>query len=193
MSSKPSLQPDRCALLALDFTEKIVANYATDGERAVLNAAQACEAASTEHIPVIYVVPGRLQSDARVDFYQGHLHPRLEVREDDLLLAKSKIGAFSTTGLDAKLRELRRDTLVIMGIATSGTVLSTTRWAYDLGYKLWVVADGCSDPDRDIHETLVSSSVGSMSWLGLWRLAHVATTEELVGAIGRPTLPASNK
>ena len=62
---------------------------------------------------------------------------------------------FSTTGLDASLRAAGRDALVLMGIATSGGVLSTVRWGHDVGYKLFVVSDACSDLDQELHRVLM--------------------------------------
>ena len=55
---------------------------------------------------------------------------------------------------DALLREDGRDTLVLMGVATSGCVLSTLRWAADVSYKLAVVRDGCGDADTEVHRVL---------------------------------------
>ena len=36
-------------------------------------------------------------------------------------------------------------TLAMFGIATSGVVLSTVRWAADMDYRLVVVSDACAD------------------------------------------------
>ena len=42
-----------------------------------------------------------------------------------------------------------------MGIATSGVVLSTVRWAADLDYSLVVVEDCCADSDEEVHRVLM--------------------------------------
>jgi len=52
------------------------------------------------------------------------------------------------------LREMGVDTLILMGVATSGCVLSTIRWAVDINYKPVVVGDACSDPDPEVHRVL---------------------------------------
>lgn len=44
-------------------------------------------------------------------------------------------------------------------MATSGTVLSTTRWAVDTGYQVTVCADACADPDPGAHAALTDESV----------------------------------
>lgn len=43
---------------------------------------------------------------------------------------------------------------MLAGIATSGVVLSTVRQAADPDYRLVVLADGCLDPDPEVHRVL---------------------------------------
>ncbi len=44
---------------------------------------------------------------------------------------------------------------MLAGSATSGVVLSTLRQAADLDYQLTVLADGCLDPDPEVHQVLL--------------------------------------
>ncbi|MEU1515180.1 isochorismatase family cysteine hydrolase [Streptomyces sp. NPDC005811] len=172
------LTPARTAVLALDLTEMIVEHYATDGPAAVGNAATVIEAARTEAAKIVHVLPGGFTSlDAT--WPAGRPHPAVAPQDGELVLAKARIGAFSTTGLEVHLRAEGRDTLVLTGIATSGVVLSTARAGYDLGYRVVVVDDACSDPDRSVHEALVRP-VHPDSWLGLWRIAEITTAAEIV-------------
>jgi nicotinamidase-related amidase len=100
------------------------------------------------------------------------------------VLGKTSFSAFATTDLDERLRELGVGKLIIAGVATSGTVLSTTRWAVDIGYQVTVCADACADPDPGAHAALTDESVFPDSWLGLWRIARVlpaAQVAELTG------------
>jgi len=41
-----------------------------------------------------------------------------------------------------------------LGIATSGVVLSTVRWAADADYDLIVLDDCCADGDAEVHRVL---------------------------------------
>ena len=50
------------------------------------------------------------------------------------------------------------DTLVLTGIATSGVVLSTLRYAADLDYRLVVLADACADADDEVHRVLTTKA-----------------------------------
>jgi nicotinamidase-related amidase len=180
------LDPTRCAVLALDFTPMIVANYATDGEIAAANAVTVCDAARAAGAAIILVIPGMTDKEGQPVSRAGDLLASFAPREADRLLHKDKIGAFSTTGLDTLLRESGRETLIITGIATSGTVLSTARWAFDVGYRLFVVEDACSDPDREVHD-LLTRPVHPTSWVGLWRIATIVCTRDLVDALGQVT------
>jgi nicotinamidase-related amidase len=82
------------------------------------------------------------------------VHSRLAPQAGDVLVAKGRVGAFSTTDLETILRAKGITTLVLMGIATSGVVLSTVRWAADADYELVVVEDCCADADEEVHRVL---------------------------------------
>jgi nicotinamidase-related amidase len=169
----------RAVLLPLDYTSTIVERYAFNGEAAVERASAVCAGARAAGVPVIHVAPGMYDPETQTTRHPGELHPSMRPTGDDTILYKRKIGAFSTTGLDVTLRLAGKDTLIIMGIATSGTVLSSTRWAFDLGYKIVVVTDACSDPEEEIHKILTEKDHDS-SWVGLWRLATMTTSESLL-------------
>ena len=62
-----------------------------------------------------------------------------------------------------------------MGVATSGCVLSSVRWATDIGYKFIVVSDACSDADLEVHRVLTEKVYP--------RQGTVVTTQELLQAI----------
>jgi nicotinamidase-related amidase len=47
------------------------------------------------------------------------------------------------------------DALVLLGIATSGVVLSTLRHAADADYRIVVVQDCCADRDPEVHRCLM--------------------------------------
>lgn len=70
------------------------------------------------------------------------------------MVTKRRVGAFSTTDLQTVLRARDLTTLILLGVSTSGVVLSTVRWAADADYDLVVVADGCLDGDDEVHRVL---------------------------------------
>jgi Isochorismatase family len=65
-----------------------------------------------------------------------NLHPALEARPEEPVVAKSRISAFEGTDLKVLLRSKDIDTLVLFGIITSGVVLSTALEAMDQDYRV---------------------------------------------------------
>lgn len=59
------------------------------------------------------------------------------------------------TDRDVVLRSLDVDELVLTGIATSGVVLSTLRYAADQDFQLAILRDACADGDPEVHRVLV--------------------------------------
>lgn len=98
---------------------------------------------------------------------------RLAPQSGDIVVRKTRVGAFSTTDLDRQLRDLGIDTLILAGISTSGVVLSTLRDASDRDYQIVVLADGCADFDPEVHDVLMRKVFS--------RQAHVATVAEVPG------------
>ena len=71
----------------------------------------------------------------------------IEPVEGDVLVTKLRVGPFRGTDLDLMLRSAGIDTLIVAGLHTSGTVLSTVREAADLDYRQVVLSDACADAD----------------------------------------------
>lgn len=83
------------------------------------------------------------------------VHPRIAPQDGDVVVRKSRVGAFSTTDLHEQLREQGVDTIVLAGFSTSGVVLSTVRDGADRDYRVVVLSDACTDPDPEVHTFLV--------------------------------------
>jgi len=95
----------------------------------------------------------------------------------DVVVRKTRVGAFSTTDLHDQLQDVGVDTLVLAGISTSGVVLSTVIEAHDLDYRVFVLADGCADTDAEVHAFLLEKI--------LPRRADVITLAELAAILSR--------
>ena len=103
-------------------------------------------------------------------------HERVAPRAGDIVVRKTRVGAFSTTDLDAQLRARKVTTLVLAGISTSGVVLSTVCDGADRDYRLIVLSDGCADPDEEVHCVLLTKVFA--------RRADVITIDELAKKLG---------
>ena len=70
------------------------------------------------------------------------------------MVTKRRVSVFAGSDLDLVLRGLGAGTLVLTGIATSGVVLSTLRYAAGQDDQLVVLADACLDADPEVHRVL---------------------------------------
>ncbi|MFC9871835.1 isochorismatase family protein [Nocardia salmonicida] len=70
----------------------------------------------------------------------------------DVVITKQYPSAFHATALAAILAAQRVDTLVIVGLTTSGCVRASATDAMQHGFRPLVVADACGDRDAALHE-----------------------------------------
>jgi len=169
----PQLDPRRSALLLMDFQTEIVALLA-DAGALLERVARVRDRCRRSGMAVVYVrvalgeaarraVPERNKSFAGLagsnrlaeGTPRADIAPELRPAPGELVVTKSRVGAFSTTELAEQLSQRGIDTLLLAGIATSGVVLSTVREAADRDYRLLVLADCCADGDPLVHEVLM--------------------------------------
>ena len=103
------------------------------------------------------------------------IHPAVAPLEGEVVVGKHRVNALYGTGLDVALRANDVKTLIILGYATSGVVLSTVRHAADLDFNLYVVEDCCSDSDAEIHDFLMGRIFP--------RQADVVQSSDLIAAL----------
>lgn len=167
-----TLDPTRTALLAMDLQSDIAVRLGDRAAPLLDRSAGALAAARTAGLHIIYVVVGfrpgypevspRNQSFATLS-QSGRFvttTPGADIAapvrpaEGDVVVVKHRVSAFAGTDLDMILRARGIDTLLLMGIATSGVVLSTVRHAADADYRLVVIKDCCADFDDEVHQVL---------------------------------------
>jgi nicotinamidase-related amidase len=132
------------------------------------NIAKAIAHARGNNIPVIYVVIGfrpgmpEMKAERRVHFANVDMHefvqidPVLAPLEDDIIVIKRRVSAFSGSDLELVLRVQGIQHIVLTGVATSGVVLSTLREAWDKDYRITVLSDCCKDRDEEVHGVLMT-------------------------------------
>jgi nicotinamidase-related amidase len=167
------MQHEKTAVLIMDYQNAIVENYSGGDAELVSRAAKVLSAARQAEIPIIHVVIGfrpgypeispnnksfnALRESGR--FAHGdvatHIHPDVAPHENDLIVTKHRVSAFSGSDLEMLLHANQINNLVLMGIATSGVVLSTLRYAADLDFKITVLSDCCADQDAQVHQCLL--------------------------------------
>jgi nicotinamidase-related amidase len=195
--AKVSLTVDRghTALLVMDYQNDIVGMMPEAARAPLLDkASEVIKAARQAHLPILYIVVrfregypeiGRQNKRFAMLKESGRLregtpgaeiHARVAPQPGDIVVTKRRVGAFSTTDLLPILRAKDITTLAMFGIATSGVVLSTVRWAADMDYPMIVVADACADMDAEIHRVLTEKVLPTQ--------ATVVSAQDFVQAVG---------
>jgi nicotinamidase-related amidase len=82
------------------------------------------------------------------------IHSAVKPAAGEPVVGKHRVNAFYGTDLAIILGANNVDTLVLLGFATSGVVLSTTRYAADADYRLFIVEDCCADENVAVHDFL---------------------------------------
>jgi nicotinamidase-related amidase len=169
---EPSVE-EHPALLVMDVQRGIVERFG--GDPALLDRiGTALAAARSAAIPVIYVVvrfrAGYPEISQRNRAFSAsrqagralaegdpaaEIHPAIAPRPGDIVVTKRRVSAFAGSDLEVVLRAGGIDGLVLSGIATSGVVLSTLRYAADMDYRLSVLADCCADGDPEVQRVLL--------------------------------------
>jgi nicotinamidase-related amidase len=85
---------------------------------------------------------------------EATIHPALAPAADEEVFTKTRVGAFTTTSLEARLKARGLSTMILAGVATSGVILSTVRDAADRDWRLIVIGDCCADSDPELHRVL---------------------------------------
>ena len=175
------------ALLVMDIQTRIV-GMVKNHDALIKNIKKALQHAHNNEIPVIYVavqfregfpeVSSQNKSFSAIKTMQGAfanaeqtgIFKEVAPHNNDIIVVKKRVSAFTGSDLEVLLRSLEVKELVLCGIATSGVVLSTIREAADKDYQLTVLSDCCADSDKEVHEVLLTKVFP--------RQAAVVTVEE---------------
>lgn len=190
-----TINPVKTAVLIMDYENDILGMVPEDARTALVEkAGTILKEARRAKLTVIYVAVRFRKGYPEVNLHNklfsslkesGHflegtpgaeIDSRVAPQPGDIVVAKRRVGAFSTTDLETILRSNNINRLVLFGISTSGVVLSTVRWAADMDYSLVVVSDLCADRDPEVNRVL-------MDKVFPWQ-ATVVTSKEFLKAIG---------
>ena len=163
----------RTAALVLDYQPTVFSRMVKEPLEPLLErAAAALDAFRRVEVPVIYVTIGYRAGYPEVDphnqfvkslsdqglFRLGSsdtaVHPAVAPLPGEVQIVKHRSNAFYGTDLSIVLAARKIDTLILFGVATSGAVLSTVRYAFDADYRILVLKDCCADPDPEVQRVL---------------------------------------
>ena len=188
--SPTSIDPERSALMVMDYQPAVLGSL-SDAEELLSRVAQAIaivrrhrgqvgyvrvafDDADYEAVPEHSAFAPALATAREVlhnDAQTSAIHERVAPEPGDIIVRKTRFGAFSTTDLAEQLRDRAITTLILAGVSTSGVVLSTVRDAADRDYEVFVLADATADPEPRVHGFLIERIFP--------RQAHVITVAQL--------------
>jgi nicotinamidase-related amidase len=188
--SRRNIDPERTALLVMDY-QPVVLGSLSDAEELLSHTAEAIAVVRRHRGQVGYIRVAFDDADyeavpehsafapalttARAVLHNDSpttaVHSRVAPEPGDIIVRKTRFGAFSTTDLADQLRDRAITTLILAGVSTSGVVLSTVRDAADRDYQVFVLADATADPDPGLHDFLTERVFP--------RQAHVITVAQL--------------
>ncbi len=172
MAEPLTLNRDKTAVLLMDYQNRQLSAFSEDFQNGLIARANRVLAkARRDGIPVLHVEVIRGERTPETEIHQA-----VTPQPGEPLFTKHKVGPFSTTSLGEVLKKQGTETLVLMGVSTSGCVLSTVRWAADIDYRLIVLSDCCADRDDEIQRVLMEKIFP--------RQASVVTSGEFLQALG---------
>jgi len=92
--------------------------------------------------------------------FEHSILEELKPQPGELVINKVTRGAFNSTGLDLRLRNMEIDGLVIAGVVTNACVNVTALDAADRGFKTILVDDACGGLDQSSHDAVMKTFAG---------------------------------
>ena len=199
-----AVDPKRAALIIQDLQNDVMAEggaFADSGapvhakeQNVVENVKRLADACRRSGVPVIhvwYVVePGAVGLKLNAPLFQGVKDENaqvrgtwgaapvdgLEPREGDLVVEKMRMSAWQDTKLEALLRGLDRDTVIVTGAWTNMSIEHTARTGADKGYTMIVPEDCCSTMNAEWHNASIN--------FALQNVCTVTSCDAVVSALG---------
>lgn len=188
-----TLDPSRAALVVLNLQRRFVRVLEQEGAPMAELLANTGRLVSTAHaagVPVIHSVPAGergpalyvRQAGVPADRDGEAFAEQVEPRTGDAVLTARKHSAFARTRLDSRLRDLKRDQVVIAGLFARVGVLMTAADAWGQDLEPFVVADAIADASAGSHEF-------ALEWIAD-TCGAVTSTDDVV-TVFDPAVPAA--
>jgi nicotinamidase-related amidase len=190
-----TLDPARCAVLAMDFQNDILEMTPTHRETALLETvARVLDAARQHGATVIHITVSfrhdYADAPAHAPMFQEEkakgvmksgspgaaICEELTPQAGDLVITKHGVDPFNGTHLANVLRAKGIETLVLMGVWTNFVVEAAARTGADSSYRIVVVSDGCAS-DAEAHHQFFIDTI-------LPKLGIAATASDVIAAFG---------
>lgn len=161
-------------------------NFEQEGaEAAAGKATQALNHFRKNGMPIVHIRHESLQPDAGF-FLPGtpgaEIHASVTPKESETVVLKHFPNSFLKTDLEATLRDLGAERVVIIGMMTLMCVDATARAAKDLGFEVVVLNDACAARALQFGDTAVPAAHVHAAFLAALQMgyAEVVTTDEFL-------------
>ncbi|TDA48603.1 isochorismatase family cysteine hydrolase [Burkholderia pyrrocinia] len=164
----PAIVPSRTALLVMHYQTDILGLFPSVASELLANTRRLCDAARAGGVGVWFAnlrfSPGYPEVSPLNKNGQGIKQlglfvddgpcPELGRQADEPLIVAHRASVFFGTDLQARLIAQGIDSLIMVGIASTGVMLSSIAHASDADFRLYTVKNCCYDPDTVVHEHL---------------------------------------
>ena len=145
--------PMKTAIVVIDMLNDFVTGSlkCERAQRIIPNIQRLLKVARKKRMPIIYTNDTHLPGiDEELELWPQHaivgtkgaeIIEELKPRKDDYVIQKRRYSAFFGTYLDLLLRELKVDTLVLVGLVTNVCIQNTAADAFFRGYRIIVPED----------------------------------------------------
>jgi nicotinamidase-related amidase len=172
--------PARCALLVIDMQDEFVRPgwtpyWVPEATRMVPRLISFISRCREVAVPIVFTafarthdnldrprsgafMPNRYgaQDGADAWFRDGAIWHELSRRPEDVVIFKPSYGAFYDTPLETILRNLNRDTIIVVGTLTNFCCGTTARQGYERGFYVVFCSDLTATDDPDMQEAELS-------------------------------------
>jgi gluconolactonase len=189
-----TLDPKRCAVMAMDFQNEILGMTPQYREKNLLGTVKSVlDAARPTGAAIVYITVSfrddYADAPAHSPLFQDEkargvmkagspgaaICDELTPQAGDMVINKHGVDPFNGTHLANILRARDVDTLVLMGVWTNYVVEATARTGADSGYRIIVVTDGCASNTDENHQFFINQI--------LPMLGTAATAHEVIAAL----------
>ncbi|CAB3726520.1 isochorismatase family cysteine hydrolase [Trinickia soli] len=171
----PAIVPAQTALIVMHYQTDIVGLFPSVAPTLLANTRQLCDAARAQGVSVYFAnlrfAPGypevsplnkNGQGIKRLGrFVEDRTAPELDPQSSEPLIIAHRASVFYGTDLEVRLSAKGINSLIMVGIASTGVMLSSIAYASDADYRLFTVKDCCYDPDEVVHEHLFATAFES--------------------------------
>ena len=174
-SQIPPIAPKHTALIVMHYQTDILELFSSVAPTLLVNTRKLCDAARAKGVGVYFAnlrfSPGYPEVSPLNKNGQGikqlglfvddQPSPELGRQANEPLVIAHRASVFFGTDFEARLCAHGIDSLIMVGIASTGVVLSSVAYASDADFRLYTVKDCCYDPDQVVHDHLFSTAFES--------------------------------